>query len=125
MCGQGAHGGYLTLAATLCTTAVAEVISAGEGGGIMHGPTFWGTRWLCAWRVAAVELLLSRDWRAEVGALNTGLGRGLATAWDVPAWWTCGSSGGIGVIELAEPVDMPTVTAAAVARASGCVRSGI
>lgn len=115
MCvGKALTGGYLTLAATLCTTPVAEAISAGEGGGIMHGPTFMGNPMACAVAVAAVELLLSRDWRAEVAALNEGLARGLAPARDVPGVVDVRVLGGIAVIELDGPVDMQTVTDAAV-----------
>ena len=37
--GKALTGGYLSLAATLCSTRVAEAISHGEGGALMHGPT--------------------------------------------------------------------------------------
>ncbi|RVW05900.1 adenosylmethionine--8-amino-7-oxononanoate transaminase [Rhodococcus xishaensis] len=116
MCvGKALTGGYLTLAATLCTGSIAETISAGPGGGIMHGPTFMANPMACAVAATAVELLLTRDWRAEVSALNEGLERGLAPARDLPGVADVRVLGGVGVIELSDPVDMQSATDAAVA----------
>lgn len=115
MCvGKALTGGYLTLAAVMCTSVIAEAISAGEGGGVMHGPTFMGNPLACAIAVASTELLLSRDWRTEVAALTAGLERGLAPVRGVPGVVDVRVLGGIGVVELAEPVDMRAATDAAV-----------
>ena len=78
MCvGKALTGGYLSLAATLCTTDVAHTISSGEAGALMHGPTFMANPLACAVSVAAVELLLGQDWRSTVAQVGTGLTAGL------------------------------------------------
>ncbi|REK78683.1 adenosylmethionine--8-amino-7-oxononanoate transaminase [Rhodococcus erythropolis] len=115
MCvGKALTGGYMSLAATLCTTEIAETITAGEGGGLMHGPTFMGNPLACAVAVASTELLLAMDWRRDVATLERGLARGLAEAVTIPGVVDVRVKGGIGVIELKQPVDMQSATDAAV-----------
>ncbi|MFD9682332.1 adenosylmethionine--8-amino-7-oxononanoate transaminase [Rhodococcus sp. NPDC059969] len=115
MCvGKALTGGYMSLAATLCTTEIAETITAGEGGGLMHGPTFMGNPLACAVAVASTGLLLAMDWRRDVAALEHGLARGLAEAVTIAGVVDVRVKGGIGVIELEQPVDMQSATDAAV-----------
>ncbi|MEV0948790.1 adenosylmethionine--8-amino-7-oxononanoate transaminase [Rhodococcus sp. NPDC049939] len=116
MCvGKALTGGYMTLAAALCSTEIAETISSGEAGGLMHGPTFMANPLACAVAVASIELLLSRDWRGEIANVNGALESGLEPALEIPGVRDVRVLGAIGVIELADPVDMRTATEAAVA----------
>ncbi|AKG46466.1 adenosylmethionine--8-amino-7-oxononanoate transaminase [Streptomyces xiamenensis] len=115
MCvGKALTGGYLTLAATLCTGRVAGGISRGAVPVLAHGPTFMGSPLACAVADASIGLLLDQDWRGEVRRIEAGLRAGLAAAAGVPGVREVRVLGAIGVIQLDHEVDLAAATAAAV-----------
>jgi adenosylmethionine-8-amino-7-oxononanoate aminotransferase len=117
MCvGKALTGGYLTMAAALCTSEVAAGISRGELPVLAHGPTFMANPLSAAVANASIDLLLSQNWRAEIGRIENGLRSGLAAAIDVPGVRDVRVLGAIGVVQLDHEVDVPAATAAAVAK---------
>ncbi|HEX7292452.1 MAG TPA: adenosylmethionine--8-amino-7-oxononanoate transaminase [Conexibacter sp.] len=114
--GKALTGGYLTLAATLCSAQVARGISGCDAGVLMHGPTFMANPLACSVALASLELLEERDWRADVARIEAGLRAGLAPAAALPGVVDVRVQGAIGVVQLARDVDVPAATAAAVAR---------
>lgn len=114
MClGKALTGGYLTMAATLCTPAVAAAVSGGRGGGLMHGPTFMANPLAASVAAASIAELRRRDWAGEVAALAAGLRAGLAPAVELPGVLDVRVLGGIGVVQLDHEVDVPAAQAAA------------
>jgi len=114
--GKALTGGYLSMAATLCNADIATAISNGEGGAFMHGPTYMANPLAAAVANANLDLLLSRDWQADVRRIEAGLARGLAAPEGMPGVTDVRVCGAIGVIELDHPVDVPTATRGAIAR---------
>ncbi|MFE6130553.1 adenosylmethionine--8-amino-7-oxononanoate transaminase [Streptomyces sp. NPDC056437] len=115
MClGKALTGGYLTMAATLCTSRVADGISRGEVPVLAHGPTFMANPLAASVANASIDLLLAQDWPQEIKRLETGLRDGLAEARNLPGVKDVRVRGAIGVVQLDHDVDMAAATQAAV-----------
>lgn len=111
--GKALTGGYLSLAAVLCTSELAGEIE--PGGVLMHGPTFMANPLACAVASASIDLLLSGDWRTTITNLNECLTTGLAAARALPGVSDVRTIGAVGVIQLDHPVDVVAATEAALA----------
>lgn len=112
--GKALTGGYLTLAATLCTGDVARTVSAGAAGALLHGPTFMANPLACAAANASLGILATGGWNADVARIGAALTAGLAPAMTLDAVADVRTFGAVGVIELSDAVDVTAVTRAAV-----------
>ena len=114
MCvGKALTGGYLSLAAVLCTGAVARGLSASESGVLMHGPTYMGNPLACSVALASLELLESSDWHVNVARVGAALSA-LSGLRGAPGVADVRTIGAVGVVQLDHPVDVVKATGAAV-----------
>ena len=110
MClGKAMTGGYLSMAATLCTAEVASGVCRAEPGALMHGPTFMANPLAAAVSVASIDLLLSQPWQAEIRRLEKGLIEGLNPARSLPGIVDVRVLGAIGVIETERPLPIDAI----------------
>lgn len=107
MClGKTLTGGYMTLAATLCTDEIAEGISRTEAGCFMHGPTFMGNPLACAVANASLNLLETTDWQANIKRIEACLLENLIPLNTHSRVKATRVLGGIGVVEVTQNVEM-------------------
>ncbi|WP_448211584.1 adenosylmethionine--8-amino-7-oxononanoate transaminase [Colwellia sp. MEBiC06753] len=109
--GKALTGGYLTLAATLTTTDVAETISKGEAGCFMHGPTFMGNPLACAVANESLALLMEDHWQAQVAIIEQSLQTLLLPLKTHHRVNDIRILGAIGVVEVKHAVEMNKIQA--------------
>jgi len=106
MClGKAMTGGYLSQAATLANTRVAEGISQ-DAGVLMHGPTFMANPTAAAAAIASIDLLLDSDWSRKVLDIESQLKFELARYAKDDRVKDVRILGAIGVIQTHKPVDV-------------------
>jgi adenosylmethionine-8-amino-7-oxononanoate aminotransferase len=110
MClGKTLTGGYLSLAATLCTEKLAQTISEGEAGCFMHGPTYMGNALACAAANASIDLLLESDWQQTVNSIEASLQKTLLPLKSSARVLDVRVLGTIGAVECKQSVNVANI----------------
>lgn len=116
--GKALTGGYMTMAAVITTREVAETLSRGEAGVLMHGPTFMANPLACAVACASLKLMRRQDMAANIARIESRLKKLLEPARGLPGVTDVRCLGAIGVVEVDGAVDVGVFQ-------KECVRRGV
>ncbi|MDX8398164.1 MAG: adenosylmethionine--8-amino-7-oxononanoate transaminase [Mariprofundaceae bacterium] len=112
MCvGKALTGGYMSLAASLCSAKVCAGIHADGAGVLMHGPTFMANPLACSVAIASIKHLLDSAWQSRVQRIELQLIEGLASCQDHRSVADVRVLGAIGVIEMKQAFDVSKMQA--------------
>jgi len=103
--GKALTGGYVTLAATLCTDKVTQGIAADGRGVLMHGPTFMANPLACSVACESIDILLESDWQQQVKMIERQLMTELKPYQSLDLVKDVRVKGAIGVVELHQTID--------------------
>ncbi len=108
--GKALTGGYMSLAATITSQAIGEMVCKTDAGVFMHGPTFMGNPLACAVASESLAILQQGDWQQQVSNIEAQLKAQFAPFEQLDVVADVRVLGAIGVIELHNPVDMESIT---------------
>ncbi len=103
--GKAMTGGYMSLAATICTERVSSTICSAPPGVFMHGPTFMANPLACSVALASIRLLVSQKWEKTIQSIENQMKTELSRCRDLANVKDVRVLGAIGVIELEKNVD--------------------
>lgn len=107
--GKAMTGGTITLAATVTSRNIANIISNGKVGFFMHGPTYMGNPLACAVANANIKILKTHKWKMQVLNIEKQLRKNLLPLVNHSRVIDVRVLGAIGVVECSSEVNLPKI----------------